>query len=641
MKQLKVRDALSQRFVIVPPQACVSAVLDQVEEKRATHCALVDPVSGQFLGLVRLADVSLANTQAVFAELRPAVQPPALQSETLLGDIAKLVSQQGVDAFPVMDVQGNFVAILTHESLVQTLLRAEKETLEKTEVRVHQREERLRLAAMATNDSVWDLNPVTRELWTTENINAGLAGEGMLTDLDWWRERLYYDDRDRVMLSLQEAIQGDARNWQSEFRYRRSEGGYAFIMIRCYIERTVTGEATRVIGVMTDITERVQLEAQLRQAQKMEAIGHLSGGVAHDFNNLITVIQGSTDLINFSDNVPPDIRPWLDEIISAAGQASKLTRQLLAFGRKQNMQPKEVNLNVLIGRSVRLLRRTLGENILLEFRELGTPATVYVDEVMLEQVLINMAVNARDAMKKGGRLTIRLGSSEVVTGSAADPERKPGSYYTISVTDTGCGIDAKVLSRVFEPFFTTKGPEQGFGLGLSTAYGIVRQHQGWIDVESTVGVGTTFRVYLPVRVPESAPAVELAKKMAQVAGGTETILMVEDELPVRQLARVVLERYGYCVLEAGSGPEALDIWQEHRKEIDLLLTDMVMPGGMTGHDLANLLRLQRDDLKVLYVSGYSPENTGLQDVISRGSGSFLAKPFHLNELAKAVRECLG
>lgn len=640
MKQLKVRDALSQRFVIVPPQACVSDVMDQVSEKRATHCALVDPVSGQFLGLVRLADVSLTNTQAVFAELRPAVQPPALQSETLLGDIAKLVSQQGVDAFPVMDVQGNFVAILTHESLVQTLLRAEKETLEKTEVRVHQREERLRLAAMATNDSVWDLNPITRELWTTENINAGLAGEGILTDLDWWCERLYYDDRERVMLSLQEAIQGDARNWQSEFRYRRSEGGYASIMIRCYIERAATGKATRVIGVMTDITERVQLEAQLRQAQKMEAIGHLAGGIAHDFNNLITVIQGSTDLINFSDNLPAEIRPWLEEIVSASGQASKLTRQLLAFGRKQNMQPKEVNLNILIGRSVRLLRRTLGENILLEFRELGSPATVFVDEVMLEQVLINMAVNARDAMKRGGRLSIILGSADIASESTVDPDRKPGRYFTVCVTDTGCGIEPKNISRVFEPFFTTKGPEKGFGLGLATAYGIIRQHQGWIDVESIVGVGSTFRIYLPERQPEIAPMVELAKKTSQVPGGSETILVVEDEMPVRQLARVVLERYGYCVLEASSGPEALNIWQDHSKEIDLLLTDMVMPGGMTGHDLATMLRVQRGDLKVLYVSGYSPENTGLQEVINRGSGSFLAKPFHLNELAKAVRECL-
>jgi len=640
MKQLKVRDALSQRFVIVPPQACVSAVLGQVAEKQATHCAIVDPVSDQFLGLVRLADVSLANTQAVFAELRPAVQPPALQSETLLGDIAKLVSQQGVDALPVLDARGNFVAILTHESLVQTLLRAEKDAVEKTEARVHQREERLRLAAMATNDSVWDLNPVTDELWTTENINAGLSGEGILTNLNWWRERLYYDDQERVMQSLREAIRGSGQNWQSEFRYRRSEGGYASLMIRCYLERSVTGEATRVIGVMTDITERVQLEAQLRQAQKMEAIGHLSGGVAHDFNNLITVIQGSTDLINFSDNVPADIKPWLDEIVSAAGQASKLTRQLLAFGRKQNMQPKEVNLNILIGRSVRLLRRTLGENILLEFRELGNAATVFVDEVMVEQVLINMAVNARDAMKKGGRLTIRLGTAEIVSDSAVHPERKAGKYFTISVSDTGCGIEAKVLPRVFEPFFTTKGPEQGFGLGLSTAYGIIRQHHGWIDVESTVGVGTTFRIYLPECQPEGAPAVELAKKNSPVPGGTETILMVEDELPVRQLARLVLERYGYCVLEAGSGPEAIDVWQDHGKEIDLLLTDMVMPGGMSGHDLASLLRLQRSDLKVLYVSGYSPENTGLQDVISRGSGSFLAKPFHLNELAKAVRDCL-
>jgi len=389
-----------------------------------------------------------------------------------------------------------------------------------------------------------------------------------------------------------------------------------------------------------DITERQNLEAQLRQSQKMESVGQLAGGIAHDFNNILTVIQGHSSLLSMNGGLSEDSMESARQIAFAAERAANLTRQLLTFSRRQIIQPKNLDLNEVVSNMTKMLRRLLGEDIVLQVNFMPGLPSIHADPGMMEQILLNLSVNARDAMPKGGRLfvdTSRVTVDEAC--AAANPDAHPGTYVCLSVKDTGAGIPPQVLPRIFEPFFTTKDVGKGSGLGLATVYGIIQQHHGWIKVVSTVNTGTVFQVYLPAVAGKAAVAETELSVEPRVRGGKETILVVEDEAPLRVLVRSVLERYGYKVVEAVSGAAALGVWAKQKDEIQLLLTDMVMPHGISGRELATKLLAERPGLRVIYSSGYSLDVVGANMVLQEGL-NFLQKPYHPRKLAQAVRDCL-
>ena len=389
-----------------------------------------------------------------------------------------------------------------------------------------------------------------------------------------------------------------------------------------------------------ETTERLHHEAQLWQAQKMESIGQLAAGMAHDFNNLLSVIQGySTLLLEEPDAVKPETAEALKHIRSATERATHLTRQLLTFSRRQTLNRTPVDLHEVINNASKLMRRAIGESIALQFNySPGLPA-VEADVALMEQVIMNLVENARETMPQGGQLTI---GTRVVTVADTDaqhhPEARPGRFVSLSVTDTGPGMDEATLARVFEPFSTTKTGGKRSGLRLATVYGIVKQHEGWIEAHSQVGHGTSFRIFLPVSAKTIAPAEETPRRPA-LRGGTETILLVEDELAVLTMAKGILQRLGYQVFSAQSGDDALPVWREQAAKIDLLLTDMMMPGSLNGRELAEKLLQEKPGLKVLYTSGYSMELIGPGLATSKGF-VFLQKPYHPEILAETVRKCL-
>lgn len=387
------------------------------------------------------------------------------------------------------------------------------------------------------------------------------------------------------------------------------------------------------------LTAQKRLEEQFRQAQKMEGIGQLAGGVAHDFNNILTVIHGHASLLQATGKLEGVAARSAEQIVEAAERAATLTTQLLTFSRRRVLQARRLDLNKVVDKLTQMLGRILGEDIALQLNYLPEPATVHADHGMIEQVLLNLAVNSRDAMPQGGVLNIQI-STRTVTGAEAanDPEALAGDFVCLGVTDSGCGIPPENLRRIFEPFFTTKQAGKGTGLGLATVYGIVKQHRGWIQVESEVGHGTTFRVFLPqVETAIEAPEADVATP--DVRGGKETILVVEDEGPVRELVCHLLTCHGYNILQAESGVRALEIWQEARQEIDLLLTDLVMPDRMNGRELAEKLWRDRPKLKVIFTSGYSADVVG-RDFLCRSGLQYLQKPYPPQKLASVVRDCL-
>jgi len=406
--------------------------------------------------------------------------------------------------------------------------------------------------------------------------------------------------------------------------------------------RAIRDESGNVLvheGSIEDITERKTLEEQFRQAQKMEAVGKLAGGVAHDFNNLLTAIIGYSDL-NLQQLRPGDpLRSDIEEIKKAGQRASSLTRQLLAFSRKQVLEPRVLDLNHTVSDMHKMLQRLIGEDIQLETVLDAALGSVKADPGQLEQVLMNLAVNARDAMPDGGKLTIETANVELDQHYASDHVMvKPGPHVMLAISDTGCGMDRQTQARIFEPFFTTKAIGHGTGLGLSTVYGIVKQSGGSIWVYSEVGKGTTFKIYLPT-VDEKVREFEQTAARAEFPRGTETILLAEDDETVRKLTTVVLRTQGYQVLEAVNGDAALSICERFEGEIHLLLSDVVMP-EMSGRELVHRLAGMRPEMRVLYMSGYTA-NAMIQQGGLQGKVNFLQKPFTPSALAQKVREILG
>ena len=389
----------------------------------------------------------------------------------------------------------------------------------------------------------------------------------------------------------------------------------------------------------TEIADHARTEEALRQSQKMEALGQLAGGIAHDFNNLLTVIRGQAQCLVAEGPQTAAVLEGLQQIDDAAERAAKLTAQMLMFGRKKRMERQHLDLGRTLTQFGQMLQKLLSEDIALEIQCADTPLAVYTDPVMIEQVILNLALNARDAMPQGGRLKIHADQTEFTEEAVrGNPKARPGRFARLSVSDTGCGITPEVMPHLFEPFFTTKEQGKGTGLGLATVYGIVKQHEGWIEVETKPGQGTCFRIFIPLTPPPAGPGKAPPPKSA-IVGGKETILLVEDEQIVRRMARSILQRQGYRVLEAATGEEALSLWNEHGTEIDLLLTDMIMPGGLSGRELAEQLQKKKAGLKVTFTTGYSLDAFGHSLALEEGL-NFLAKPYHPHLLAQTVRRCL-
>ncbi|HEY5296927.1 MAG TPA: response regulator [Verrucomicrobiae bacterium] len=395
-----------------------------------------------------------------------------------------------------------------------------------------------------------------------------------------------------------------------------------------------------VHGYIEDTTERLSLEAQLRQSQKMESVGQLAAGVAHDFNNMLTIIQGHSSSLLTKPALPEEINNPIQAIYFAAERAASLTRQLLMFSRKNVMQPRQLDLREIVDNMTKMLQRLIGENISLQFQRPAELPVVLGDSGMMEQVLMNLSVNARDAMLRGGKLIIGLDIADIDEDYIqTHPEAHVGRFVRLRVIDTGCGMDSTVLIHIFEPFFTTKEVGKGTGLGLATVYGIVKQHDGWLEVSSKPGTGTTFDIFFPAQDEMAVPGKPKTILPAPVAGGTETILIVEDEPVLRQMARDILKDCGYKIFEAASGKSALEVWSRHAGEIDLLLTDMVMPEGVSGVELAEKLLALQPDLKVVFTSGYTANEIS-PELLARTRAQFLQKPYAHEELAKIVRNSL-
>jgi len=441
-------------------------------------------------------------------------------------------------------------------------------------------------------------------------------------------------EREKVAAYLQEM---SAETEEHGFWLHQGKDGKTFEVELISHGMMHAGRRVRLV-VAQDISERRHLELQLRQAQKMEAVGRLAGGVAHDFNNLLMVIKGHTELLLNALNPSDVMARKIEQIDRSADRATTLTRQLLAFSRLQVLQPQVINLNSVVEEMGKLLPRLIGEDIELMLRLDENLGSIRADASQMEQVIMNLAVNARDAMPNGGKLILETRKCELEQSyTASHPFVKPGSYILLDVTDTGTGMDEETQAHIFEPFFTTKEKGKGTGLGLATVYGIVKQSGGFIWVYSELGKGTSFKIYLPL-VDAQQTQISTAKPMAELPAGTETVLLSEDEQDVREIAREFLESGGYTVIEAKNGKEAMELAAQHKGTIDLLVTDMVMP-GMTGQELAVRLQSDYPGLAVVFMSGYS-EHAATEMANADPSVRLMTKPFSRVAMLRTVREIL-
>jgi len=499
-------------------------------------------------------------------------------------------------------------------------------------------EERFRLLSKATNDAIWDWDITTNTNWRGEGFTTffGYQPDDMMLTHEWWQARIHPDDRPQVLASLRQALAHGASSWSGEYRFCCQDGSYANVFDRGYIMRHADGQPVRMIGGMMNITQQKNLEAQLQQSQKMEAVGQLAGGIAHDFNNLLTIILGCGEMLLTMVPKGDPLRAIANDIYTAGDRASDLTRQLLAFSRKQILSPQILDLNQVVSNLEKLLRRLISEDIQLRTQLATSLPQIEVDPGQLEQVILNLTLNARDAMPQGGELMIETAAMTIGPDeSLGKLDCAPGHYVMLAISDSGHGMTTEIKDRIFEPFFTTKDPGQGTGLGLATVFGIVKQSNGLIDVYSEPGLGTCFKLLFPA---VSVMATATAAETAPVQPGHETILLVEDEVGVRQIAKRALEQLGYQVLEAANGKAALDVMQAYAQPIHLVITDVVMP-EMSGRQLVEQLDRQGESVQVLYMSGYT-DDAIVRHGVSEEVNAFLQKPFTPSGLARKVREVL-
>jgi PAS domain S-box-containing protein len=537
-----------------------------------------------------------------------------------------------LDIVPVRDQKGttsHFVAV-------------ERDVTERRRMEAATRlsDERFQLVARATNDVIWDWDLERDEVWWNEGLETlfGHAPAELEPGPESWTNRIHPEDREAVLASIQEVIDGVDSNWSHEYRFLHADGDARIVIDRGFVLRDEDGRAARMLGSMQDVSEQRRTSDQLRQAHKLEAVGQLTGGVAHDFNNLLTVILGNAEMLVEELGATPRLRGMADMMASAASRGADLTSRLLAFARRQALEPQVLNVNRLLAGIEGLLRRTLQENIDIELVQAGGVWHVEVDASQLESAVLNLAINARDAMPGGGRLTIETANA-MLDDSYADShlEVEPGQYVLISVSDTGTGMPEEVVQKAFDPFFTTKEVGRGSGLGLSMVYGFVKQSGGHAKVYSELGEGTAVKLYFPRSLARTA-ANPAAGASPPIRGGEEHILVVEDDILVRQHVTRLLNGLGYRVTCADSGDQALVILQE-RSDIDLLFTDVVMPGNINGRELADRASELYPDLGILFTSGYT-ENAIVHHGRLDAGVDLLSKPYRRHELATKIRKVL-
>jgi PAS domain S-box-containing protein len=501
-------------------------------------------------------------------------------------------------------------------------------------------EERFRLLVKGTQDAIWDWDMRADRVWWNAGVETlfGFRREEAQPSIRSWLRCVHPDDREPTTAGVYQAVAAGADAWSATYRLRRRDGTYAQVCGRTHLVRDGNGIPVRMIGSISDITERVALEEQLRQAQRLDSLGRLTGGVAHDFNNLLTVIAGNAELLVDELAAQPHLAQVAGMVVQAAERAEALTRQLLAFARKQPLQPRPVDANELVANMAPLLQRTLGAQVEIVLAPAAGLWRALVDPAQLDNALLNLCVNARDAMPQGGRLTIATGNRDLSAHEAQQlPGLQSGAYVVLSVSDTGTGIAPEHLRQVFEPFFTTKEQGKGTGLGLAIVYGFAKQSGGHLHISSEPGQGTTVTLFLPRTVDAAAPQ-PVAADDPEARGRQETILLVEDEQLVMRYAHEQLVALGYRVIGAESPARALETLRG-AEPVDLLFTDMVMP-GMSGDELADRAVQVRPGLKVLYTSGYA-EGGILHDGRIDEGVHLLRKPYRRQELARRLREVLG
>jgi PAS domain S-box-containing protein len=517
--------------------------------------------------------------------------------------------------------------------------------LKQTEESLRETEERWQLAVEGTKGGVWDWNAQTNQMFLSSGLKeivdydkneVGKSGEW--AGLDELVNLIHPDDKDRVTNELEKCLRGGSRLFSCEYRARCGDGCYKWILNRGrVIARTSDGSPLRVAGTAIDITETKELEAQLHHAQKMEAIGQLAGGVAHDFNNILTAIIGFAHLMTIKMDAEDPLRSHIGQIRKCAERAAELTQGLLAFSRKQVIMSKAVDLNEIIVQTRKMLRRLINESIDIKVETTSYPLTVMADTGKIEQALVNLMANAKDAMPTGGTLVI--GTSQVTMNLEflhAHGYGRPGRYACITVRDTGCGMHPITKKKIFDPFFTTKEVGKGTGLGLSIVYGIVKQHNGYINVYSELGKGTTFRIYLPL--VDAKAEVPIVKDETSPPGGSETVLLAEDDPVVGDFHRTLLEEAGYTVIAAIDGIEALDKFAEFEGVIDLLILDVIMP-RMNGKQVFDNIKLARPGVKTLFMSGYARDVLVEAGTLLEGI-ELMMKPVDPDELLRKVRQVL-
>lgn len=505
------------------------------------------------------------------------------------------------------------------------------------EAALRRSEERFRLVAGATKDLIWDWGG--GGVWRSKSFweHFGYAPKETEPNVDEWLDTLHPEDRDRVWNGFHTELARHSESYEVEYRFRRADGSYAVVLDRSLIVYDETGQPTRAIGAITDLSDRRELEEQFRHAQKMEAVGRLAGGVAHDFNNLLMVITAYTEIMREPLSPENALQHNLDQVRKAAGSAASLTRQLLAFSRKQVLLARIIDLSAVVDDSVKMIRRVIGEDIELNVSLEKHLWAVKADPVQIVQVLMNLCVNARDAMPNGGELGIETSNVSMdVDAARKRPAFVPGNYASLVVRDTGGGMTKEVQARLFEPFFTTKEPGRGTGLGLSTVFGIVKQSGGYIWIDSEPGRGSSFAIYFPA--VDSPLTTTITPEIKDGEGRGEQILLVEDDEALRESISTYLNLHGYEVLKASDGTEALHIASQYSGTIQALIADMILP-KLSGAELAREVAKMCPQVVTLYMSGYTDRDLDYDPTSSRTG--FLQKPFSLQTLLQKLREMIA
>jgi PAS domain S-box-containing protein len=542
-----------------------------------------------------------------------------------------------LDINPLFDAAG----ICTHYVSIQ------RETTERREAEeyLRAREEQFRLANMASRDVIWDWDMKSGVIWNSDNSDAVFAdmSKWMADSVDKGRienvlERIHPDDRLNVTESLDAALAGDATAWRCEYRILAMDDSWLQICDKAFILREDDGTPRRMVGAMSDVTDVKRLDAQLHQAQKLETVGQLTGGIAHDFNNLLTIILGNCDILLDDIGDDSELRPLLKSIDDAAERGARVSRDLLAFSRRQPLELRATDINKLIRRSFSLFGRAVDANVEIEYDLTPSATVAHVDPDKLQAALLNLVLNARSAIPRDGTITIRTRSTSIGEIDTT-PDCAPGDYVQIDIVDDGTGMSTEIRERAFEPFFTTKEPGVGTGMGLSSVYGLVKQSGGHAIIDSELGQGTTISLCFPIAQEEEPATPTNPSQIAPYRGGADRILVVEDDTDLRTFVRTVLSRMGYRIVEAENGEVALAILEKDG-DFDLLFTDIVMPGGVNGVQLADKAREMHPDIRIMFTSGYArdalPKERHLPSDIP-----MLYKPFRSHELLERIGAMLA